>query len=135
MSQPLLRLTQIAKPFGPVRALERVSSELHPGEVHALLGENGSGKTGTGKLTRLELPTENRAHLKEVGTQSVILWRIVDLGYLASQAAHASGNATLKPRTKNFNAGRLGELDIEETSIILGKPFIFNKENVDPFDF
>jgi rhamnose transport system ATP-binding protein len=42
---PLLRLTDVSKAFGGVRALRGVSFELMPGEVHALVGENGAGKS------------------------------------------------------------------------------------------
>jgi rhamnose transport system ATP-binding protein len=42
---PLLRLTNVSKSFGGVRALREVSFDLLPGEVHALVGENGSGKS------------------------------------------------------------------------------------------
>ncbi len=42
---PLLRLTNIAKSFGGVRALRGVSFELLPGECHAIVGENGAGKS------------------------------------------------------------------------------------------
>jgi rhamnose transport system ATP-binding protein len=41
----LLKLTEIRKSFGAVRALNGVSFELKAGEVHALLGENGAGKS------------------------------------------------------------------------------------------
>ncbi len=40
-----LRLTDVRKSFGAVRALKGVSLEVRAGEVHALLGENGAGKS------------------------------------------------------------------------------------------
>src|SRR4051812_25420154 len=40
-----LRLTDVRKSFGAVRALKGVSLEVKAGEVHALLGENGAGKS------------------------------------------------------------------------------------------
>src|SRR5438034_2582597 len=42
---PALRLTGIAKRFGPTVALDGASLEVGPGEVHALIGENGAGKS------------------------------------------------------------------------------------------
>jgi rhamnose transport system ATP-binding protein len=41
----LLRASGIAKAFGGVQALKRVSLDLRAGEVHALVGENGAGKS------------------------------------------------------------------------------------------
>jgi ribose transport system ATP-binding protein len=42
---PLVRLTNITMTFPGVRALQNVSFDLLPGEVHVLLGENGAGKS------------------------------------------------------------------------------------------
>jgi simple sugar transport system ATP-binding protein len=42
---PLLRIEGLSKRFGSLQALQDVSLELWPGEVHCLLGENGAGKS------------------------------------------------------------------------------------------
>jgi ribose transport system ATP-binding protein len=40
-----VRLTNVSKQFGGVRALDDVTLEVLGGEIHALLGENGAGKS------------------------------------------------------------------------------------------
>ena len=47
---PVLRLSGISKSFPGVRALSGVSLELHAGEVTALVGENGAGKSTMVKI-------------------------------------------------------------------------------------
>jgi D-xylose transport system ATP-binding protein len=42
---PLLRLSKIGKSFGPVQALADIDLEIYPGEVLALVGDNGAGKS------------------------------------------------------------------------------------------
>ncbi len=44
-NQPLLRMENISKSYGGVRALQDVRFEAERGRIHALLGENGAGKS------------------------------------------------------------------------------------------
>lgn len=46
---PLWELRGVSKAFPGVQALDDVSMEIYPGEVHALLGENGCGKSTLAK--------------------------------------------------------------------------------------
>ncbi|HET7493608.1 MAG TPA: ABC transporter ATP-binding protein [Bradyrhizobium sp.] len=42
---PLLRIENVVKKFGPVRAIDDLSLDIHAGEFFALLGPSGCGKT------------------------------------------------------------------------------------------
>lgn len=52
MSEPAaaIAVTRLAKTFGATTALDEASFTVRPGEVHALLGENGAGKSTMVKL-------------------------------------------------------------------------------------
>ncbi|MEU4688749.1 sugar ABC transporter ATP-binding protein [Actinoplanes sp. NPDC023714] len=43
--QPRLRLTAVSKRFGAVRAIQHADLTVRAGQVHALVGENGAGKS------------------------------------------------------------------------------------------
>jgi ribose transport system ATP-binding protein len=47
---PVLRMVHVSKAYGATRALDDVTFELRRGEVHALLGENGAGKSTMMKI-------------------------------------------------------------------------------------
>ena len=58
---PILALDGITKTFPGVTALSAVSLRLYPGQVTALVGENGAGKSTVVKiLTGIYQPTEGR---------------------------------------------------------------------------
>ena len=59
MNTTLLRMRNIGKAYGGVKALDGVGLTLRSGEIHALMGENGAGKSTLIKvLTGVYAPDE-----------------------------------------------------------------------------
>jgi rhamnose transport system substrate-binding protein len=115
-----------------LKLIMAICSPAVPGASEAV---KQAGKTGSVKVIGLGLPSENKRYLKDGVSQSVILWKTIDLGYLTVQAAAALAKGELKPGATKFKSGRLGEMEIKGDNILLGQPFIFNKENVDQYNF
>jgi rhamnose transport system substrate-binding protein len=124
--------TALLGAYPDLKLIMAICSPAVPGAAEAV---KQAGKTGQVKVIGLGLPSENRRYVKEGVTDSVILWKTVDLGYLTVHAATALAQGELQPGATSFQAGRLGEMAIAGDNILLGKPFIFNKENIDQFDF
>ncbi|MEA3212960.1 MAG: rhamnose transport system substrate-binding protein [Chthoniobacter sp.] len=124
--------TNLLSAYPNLKLIMAICSPAVPGAAEAV---KQAGKVGTVKVMGLGLPSENRKYVKEDVTQSVILWKTTDLGYLTIKAAADLANGKLKAGAAKFSAGRLGDLEIAGDNILLGKPFIFNKENIDQFDF
>jgi ribose transport system ATP-binding protein len=60
-----VRMSGVSKQFGGVRALDDVSFDVEKGEIHALLGENGAGKSTILKIL-------NGVHSPSAGTIEVL---------------------------------------------------------------
>ena len=50
LSAPHIELENVSKSFGATRAVRDLSLEVHRGAVHAIVGENGAGKSTVGKI-------------------------------------------------------------------------------------
>jgi rhamnose transport system substrate-binding protein len=114
-----------------VKLIMAICSPAVPGASEAV---KQSGKNDV-KVVGLGLPNDNKRYVREGITPSVILWNTENLGYLTIQAAVALAKGELKPGATSFKGGRLGELEVKGDNVLLGKPFVFNKENIEKFDF
>jgi rhamnose transport system substrate-binding protein len=124
--------TALLSAYPNLKLIMAICSPAVPGAAEAV---KQAGKVGAVKVIGLGLPNENRRYLKEGVTQSVILWKTTDLGYLTIEAAVAVAKGELKPGATQFSSKRLGDVEIKGDNLILGKPFTFNKENIDQFNF
>lgn len=115
-----------------LKLLMAISSPGVPGAAEAV---KQAGKTGKVKVIGLGLPNENKRYVHDGVTDSIILWNTDHLGYLTVYAAVALAKGELKRGATSITAGSLGTFEIVEDNIFLGKPFIFNKSNIDQFDF
>ena len=115
-----------------VKLLMNICSPAVPGAAEAV---KQAGKTGVVRVIGLGLPSENKRYVKDGVTDTVILWKVQDLGYLTIEAAAAVARGELKSGATAFNSKRAGALEIQGDNILLGKPFLFTKENIDQFDF
>ena len=115
-----------------LKLLMAICSPGVPGAAEAV---KQAGKIGQVKVIGLGLPSENRRYVHEGVTDSVMLWKTEDLGYLTIYAAAAVARDELKPGATSFKAGALGTFEIKGDNILLGQPFIFNRSNIDQFDF
>jgi len=124
--------TALMSAYPNLRLLMAICSPGVPGAAEAV---QQAGKAGRVKVIGLGLPNENRRYVKAGVTDSVILWNTGDLGYLTVYATAAAARGELRPGAKVFRAGELGELRLAGDNILLGQPFIFNRGNIDRFDF
>jgi rhamnose transport system substrate-binding protein len=121
----------ILKVYPNVKLVMGIAAPAVPGIAEAV---KQSGRKDV-KVTGLSLPNMCKPYIKEGIVDSIVLWNTGDLGYLSVYVANALVNSKLKKGDKAFEAGKLKSIEVVEDEIRLGKPFIFNKDNVDNFDF
>ncbi|MCM3444772.1 sugar ABC transporter ATP-binding protein [Metabacillus halosaccharovorans] len=74
LKHPVLNMQGISKTFSRVTVLKNVKIELYPGEVHALMGENGAGKSTFMKiLAGIHQPDQNGGEIYYKGQP--VLWK------------------------------------------------------------
>ncbi len=124
--------TAILNAHPDVKLIMAICSPAVPGAAEAV---KQAGKAGRVKVIGLGLPNENRRYVKEGVTDTVILWKVKDLGYLTVHAAKALAEGRLQPGATSYDGGRVGTVRIAGDQILLGEPFKFTRDNIDQFDF
>ena len=121
----------ILKVYPGARLIMAIAAPAVPGAAEAV---KQSGRTDV-HVIGLSLPNMNKPYVKAGIVESVVLWNTVDLGYLTVYAADALTDGRLKRGDNELTAGRLGKVQIDGDEVLLGAPFIFNKVNIDKFNF
>ncbi len=124
--------TALLSAYPQLKLIMAICSPAVPGAAEAV---KQAGRVGQVHVIGLGLPSENRRYVKEGVTDSVILWKTEDLGYLTVEAAAALARGQLKAGDSSFKAGNLGTFQIAGDNVLLGTPFVFNKDNIDQFNF
>jgi rhamnose transport system substrate-binding protein len=114
-----------------LKLIMAICSPAVPGAAEAV---KQSGRKDV-KVMGLGLPNDNKRYVHEGVTDDIVLWNTVDLGYLTVLAADDLATGKLQPGATFMDGGHLGKIEIQGTDILLGKPFTFNKDNIDQFDF
>jgi len=93
------------------------------------------GKTSKICLTGLAGPGEVRTYIMDGTVKSAVFWNPKDLGYLTMKLAIALVKGKFNSGDKSLQAGRLGTRTVTDDALLLGDILIFNKDNVNKFDF
>jgi rhamnose transport system substrate-binding protein len=114
-----------------VKLIMGIAAPAVPGAAEAV---KQSGRKDV-KVIGLSLPNLCKSYVHDGVIESVVLWNTLDLGYLTVYAANELSGGKLKRGAVDLKAGKLGAIEVRESDVLLGKPFIFNKGNIDRFDF
>ncbi|HYW74669.1 MAG TPA: substrate-binding domain-containing protein [Pyrinomonadaceae bacterium] len=121
----------VLKVYPNVKLIMAIAAPAVPGAAEAV---QQSGRTDV-KVTGLSLPNMNKQYVHAGVVDSIVLWNTVDLGYLTVYAANALASGQLKRGDKEVTAARLGQIEVADDEVRLGAPFVFNKSNIDRFNF
>ncbi len=121
----------VLKVYPNVKLIMGIAAPAVPGAAEAV---KQSGRKDV-KVIGLSLPNLCKPYVHDGVIESVVLWNTLDLGYLTVYAANELEAGKLKRGDRELKAGKLGVIEVRADDVLLGAPFIFNKGNIDRFDF
>jgi len=125
--------TLINKYGDELQGLLGMTSVATPASAEAV---TQAGLCGKVSVVGLATPNAMKPYVESDCVKSVVLWNPVDLGYAAVHVMRAVVDGKFKPGDSKVEAGRLGTLSVVNGSeVLLGAPYVFNKDNIGNFDF
>jgi rhamnose transport system permease protein len=121
----------VLKAFPTAKLVMAIAAPAVPGAAEAV---RQSGRKDI-FVIGLSLPNLCKKYVHDGVVQAVVLWNTRDLGYLTVYTSTLLAQNKLRAGAASFRAGRLGQIDIRGGEVILGEPVIFNKANIDQFNF
>ena len=119
----------ILKVYPNVKLVIAISAPAVPGAAEAV---QQAGRKDV-DVIGLSLPNLCKRYVHDGVVQAVVLWNTRDLGYLTVHTAALLAEG--KMGKDSIQVGRLGKIEVRGSQVILGNPFIFNKANIDQYDF
>src|SRR4030043_76990 len=120
--EAIIKVRNLSKSFGGVRALNNVSFDLLEGEIMGVIGPNGSGKTTlVNTITGFLKPDSGAVFFKQMKLTGLPPYQIADLGvtrtfqivrpYLSLKAFKNLIVPLWSPRARRFAGSRGGDRD------------------------
>jgi len=142
--EAIIKVRNLSKSFGGVRALNHVSFDLLKGEVMGVIGPNGSGKTTLVNLiTGFLRPDSGEVFFKQMKLTGLPPYQIADLGvtrtfqivrpYLSLRAFKSLIVPLWSPRARRFASSRGGDRDA--VAIDLLEEVGFERDAYVPYKF
>jgi ribose/xylose/arabinose/galactoside ABC-type transport system permease subunit/ABC-type sugar transport system substrate-binding protein len=121
----------ILKAYPQVKLVMAISAPAVPGAAEAV---QQAGRKDV-SVIGLSLPSICRPYIHNGSVQTIFLWNTRDLGYLTVYAGTLKAQGKIAPGTTSVHVGRLGDLQVHGSEIVLGKPLRIDKSNVDALHF
>jgi rhamnose transport system substrate-binding protein len=121
----------ILKVFPQVKLIMDISAPAVPGSAEAV---QQSGRKDV-DVIGLSLPSICKPYVHSGIVETIVLWNTRDLGYLTVYAGWLASQNKIPRGATSLSVGRLGNLDVHGSEIILGKPLLINKANIDHLNF
>jgi rhamnose transport system substrate-binding protein len=122
----------LLKAYPKLLGILAISSVAFPGAAEAI---QQAGQAGKVQVLGLSTPNDMRRYVTDGTVRSVVLWNTEDLGYLTIRVAAALARGELTSESSHFEAGRLGQREIQGDHILLGDILVFRQDNIDQYQF